>query len=303
MGLIPELPLARFAVDRCADMRSNPNWLSELWPLESTRVLQIFQGEVPVTDDLSLVLQHSHTMSLPDPQTVFLLGVDEQHAYLAVVIDAATDAGTLWISARDFGAQLSTRDVGLVITATALVTWHRLHTFCPKCGEVTTVTEAGWSRRCATDDITHFPRTEPAIIVAVEDIDERILLGRRANWPANWFSTLAGFVEAGESSEAAVIREVREESGIELDEASLDYVGSQPWPFPASLMLGYRARAKTTQVRPDGEEIVELRWFTRDELASQCQAELLKLPNRAAIAWHMIEQWYGQPLEPEWTRA
>ena len=303
MGLIPDLPLARFAVDRGAIMRTNPNWLAELWPLESTRVLYINKNQVPVTSELSLILVQSHSLAVVDTQSALLLGIDADHAYIAVMLEEQTDLAPLWVTLRDVGAQLSPLDVGLAITATALATWHRSHSFCTQCGLATLVSAAGWSRSCPNDCITHFPRTEPAIIVAVHDSAERILLGRRSNWPENWFSTLAGFVEAGESCEAAVVREVREEVGVELDIKSLQYLGSQPWPYPASLMLGYSARALTTEFNPSEDEIAEIRWLSRDELTRQCESGMLKLPNPAAISWHLIEHWYGQPLTPEWTRG
>ena len=198
---------------------------------------------------------------------------------------------------------MSAEDVGLAITATALASWHSSHQFCPRCGHQTDVVEAGWARRCPIDNQQHFPRTEPAVIAAVEDREGRLLLGRRTNWADGWYSILAGFVEAGESSESAVLREVREESGVELDETSLAYLGSQPWPFPASLMMAYRATATTVDLIPDGDEIAELRWVSASEMLDACQAGLIKLPNRASIAWHVIEHWYGQPLPKEWSRG
>ena len=303
MGLIPDLPLARFAVDRAALMRSNPNWLTELWPLESTRILYISKDQVPVTPELSLVMVQSHTQPLIDAQSALLLGIDTDHAYIAVMLEQPSELAPLWVTLRDVGAQLSPLDVGLAITATALTSWHQTHSYCAQCGLVTQLSDAGWSRSCPKDCITHFPRTEPAIIVAVQDSKDRILLGRRNNWPENWFSTLAGFVEAGESCEAAVVREVREETGIEIDIKSLQYLGSQPWPYPASLMLGYSARATTTEFKPDEDEISEIRWLTRAELAAQCESDRLKLPNPTAISWHLIEHWYGKSLNPEWTRG
>jgi NAD+ diphosphatase len=284
-------------------MRSNKDWLAELWSLESTRVLYINKNQVPVTPELSLILVQSHTLPLADVQSALLLGIDADHAYIAVMLGEDSDVAPLWVTLRDVGAQLSPLDVGLAITATALATWHQTHIYCAQCGLPTEICDAGWSRRCPTDCVTHFPRTEPAIIVAIEDSAQRILLGRRTNWPDTWFSTLAGFVEAGESCEAAVVREVREEVGVELDIKSLQYLGSQPWPYPASLMLGYSARAITTEFKPDEDEIAEIRWLSRAELASQCESGLLKLPNPAAISWHLIENWYGKPLDPQWTRG
>ena len=284
-------------------MRSNQDWLSELWPLESTRVLYINKNRVPVTAELSLVLVQSHAMPMVDDQSALLLGIDSEYAYIAVMLDEQNGVAPLWVTLRDVGAQLSPLDVGLAITATALATWHNTHTYCPQCGLPTQVSDAGWSRSCPKDCVTHFPRTEPAIIVAVHDSEERILLGRRTNWPENWYSTLAGFVEAGESCEAAVVREIREEVGVEIDIKSLQYLGSQPWPYPASLMLGYSAEAITTEFKPAEDEIAQIRWLSREELTFQCESGMLKLPNPAAISWHLIEHWYGQPLNPEWTRG
>lgn len=284
-------------------MRNKKDWLATLWPLESTRVLYINKNQVPVTPELSLILVQSHSLPMADEQSTLLLGIDENHAYIAVMLPEQSDVAPLWVTLRDVGAQLSPMDVGLAITATALATWHSTHNFCAHCGLSTTISDAGWSRKCPKDCTTHFPRTEPAIIVAVQDGDERILLGRRSNWPENWFSTLAGFVEAGESCEAAVIREVREEVGVELDVKSLQYLGSQPWPYPASLMLGYSAVATTTEFKPNEDEIAEIRWLSRKELTTQCESGILKLPNPAAISWHLIEHWYGQSLNPEWTRG
>ncbi|NBV90278.1 MAG: NAD(+) diphosphatase [Actinobacteria bacterium] len=302
MGIIPELPLARYTVDRAAQRRANPDWLGDVWASETTRLLYISDGKVPVTDDLSLVLIQSHQQPIANHAEVILLGEDSDHAYLAVMTALQPEVAPLWISLRDAGSQLSARDVGLAITATALATWHQTHQFCPRCGQQTVISDAGWSRSCPNNCLTHFPRTEPAIIVSVEDDKERILLGRRTNWPAEWYSTLAGFVEAGESCEAAVVREVREEAGIDIDINSLEYLGSQPWPYPASLMLAYRAIALTDDIQADGVELAHLAWFSREELETLCVAGALKLPNPTAISWHLIENWFGKSLDVQWSR-
>ncbi|MBU6347613.1 MAG: NAD(+) diphosphatase [Actinomycetales bacterium] len=303
MGIIPDLPLARFAVDRAAQVRASKSWLADLWQHEQTRVLYILDGKVPVTEDLSLVLTQSHASPIPDKSEVLLLGIDDEHAYLAVMSQPDSELAPLWVSLRETGSMFSARDVGLAITATALATWHATHKFCPRCGLETIISDAGWSRQCPNSCVTHFPRTEPAIIVSIEDSQERILLGRRAGWPQEWYSTLAGFVEAGESCEAAVVREVYEEAGVEIDINSLEYLGSQPWPYPASLMLGYRALALSDHIEADGEEIAHLAWFTRAEFESLCRAGALKLPNPAAISWYLIQFWFGQPLEVSWSRG
>ena len=305
MDLIPELPLARATVARTAHLRSNPHWFDELGSHDATRVVLVHDGMVAVTNELSLHLVKPSDVSEIEfhATEAMLLGVDDEHVFIALVLKERDESVALWATVRDIGATLSSRDVGLAITATALSTWHARHKYCPQCGQLTDVVEAGWARKCVNDGQQHFPRTEPAVIVAVEDRAGRLLLGRRTNWTQGWFSLLAGFVEAGESCESAVIREVHEESGIHLDQESLKYLGSQPWPFPASLMLAYRATARTTDLIPDGDEIAELKWVTVAEFKQECESGTMKLPNPSSIAWHVIERWFGQPLSASWTRG
>ena len=164
---------------------------------------------------------------------------------------------------------LSDRDAGIFTTAQALANWHAAHQFCPRCGAPTEPEQAGWIRRCTRDSSEHYPRTDPAVIMAVVDDDDRLLLGRNAQWPEGRFSVLAGFVEPGESFEAAVAREVEEEVGIEVTDVT--YLGNQPWPFPSSDMVGFRARAITTSLHPDTVEMAEARWFTRNEYRKALQ--------------------------------
>jgi NAD+ diphosphatase len=154
---------------------------------------------------------------------------------------------------------------------------------------VTDVVLAGHVRRCPACDADHYPRTDPAVIVLVTDDDDRALLGRQASWPAGRFSTLAGFVEPGESLEAAVLREVREESGVVVD--TVEYVASQPWPFPASLMLGYFARAATQPAAADGVELAEAAWFTRDALRAALASGEVGLPPATSISRRLIDAW------------
>ena len=235
-------------------------------------------------------------------ESSLFLGADEDHTYIAIMQDEVGLADVNWASLRDVGSQLSATDVGLATSAVALATWHEGHNFCPTCGQRTVIATAGWSRKCSNHETEQYPRTEPAMIVAVEDQAGRILLGRRREWPEGWLSTLAGFVEAGESCEAAVIREVYEESGIHVDLSSLRYLGSQPWPFPASLMLAYRAIATSTEVEMHDEEMTEVRWFSRDEFEAACIAETLKLPSPVSIAFRLIQSWYGADVPLQWCR-
>ncbi len=221
--------------------------------------------------------------------------------FVAAFVDADTARAIepdedAWESLRMFGTELSARDQGLAVEAVAMANWHAVHGFSPRTGSPSEVTTGGWVRR---DPEGHelFPRTDAAIIVGVTDADDRILLGSNAAWDADRYSLLAGFVEPGESLEDAVRREVWEESGVRVEEP--EYLGSQPWPFPASLMLGFRARAvdgDPTTARPDGVEILDVRWFSRDEIRERAGDTLL-LPGRTSIARAIIEEWYGGPLD------
>jgi NAD+ diphosphatase len=199
-----------------------------------------------------------------------------------------------WIGLRSLGADLSDRDAGLFTQALALYNWHEINQHCPKCGTPTVVEQGGWARRCFKDNNEIFPRTDPAIIVAITDQDDRILLGSQGTWEHNRWSILAGFVEAGESLEAAVVREMKEECGLDVFE--IEYLYSQSWPFPQSLMLGFKAKADSRkEFLPDGEEIVKLRWFSRAEIAAE--AKSLLLPSDSTISRSLIELWYGSAID------
>jgi len=202
--------------------------------------------------------------------------------------------GSKWIGLRSLGAQLSDRDAGLFTQALALYNWHENNAHCPKCGTPTVIEQGGWSRRCFKDNNEIFPRTDPAIIVAITDQQDRILLGSQGTWEHNRWSVLAGFVEAGESLEAAVVREMKEECGLEVFD--IQYLYSQSWPFPQSLMLGFSAKADSSiEFLPDGEEIVKLRWFSRAEIATEVKS--LLLPSDSTISRSLIELWYGSPID------
>jgi len=175
-----------------------------------------------------------------------------------------------------------------------LEAWHTTHEFCPRCGARTEIAFSGHIRVCPKDGSEHFPRVDPAVIMLIRDDDDRILLARGPQWPENRVSVLAGFVEPGESLELAVIREVHEEVGIVVTEPR--YMGSQPWPFPRSLMLGFFARALTTDLHPDAVEIADARWFTRAELLAELEGGRLGLPSPISIARRLIEAWYGSAL-------
>jgi NAD+ diphosphatase len=193
-----------------------------------------------------------------------------------------------WAGLREIGADLDDLDAGLLVQAVGILEWHDRHRFSPLTGAPTTVERAGWVQRDPTTGTEFFPRTDPAVIMLVHDGADRVVLGRQAVWPPGRFSILAGFVEPGESAEAAVAREVAEEVGLQVTD--IRYVGSQPWPFPQSLMLGFVARAESGDtLRLDPDEIEEARWFTRDELRSGAGPRALPPP--VSIARHILDRW------------
>jgi NAD+ diphosphatase len=200
-----------------------------------------------------------------------------------------------WAPLRVVGGALSARDAGAFVEALSLGRWLLEAPFCPACGARTEVRSAGWSRHCPSCGREHFPRTDPAVIVAITSAQhpDRLLLGSNAMWAGTRFSCFAGFVEAGESLEAAVAREVREEAGVEV--VGVRYRGSQAWPYPRSLMLGFLATAADdSAAEADGEEILAVRWFERSEIGAGLAGESdLLLPGRASIAHSLISDWHA----------
>ncbi|GLK18224.1 NAD(+) diphosphatase [Herbiconiux flava] len=226
--------------------------------------------------------------------------------FAVTVPDARADAlvaerpGASWVNLRLVATELDDSAAGVFTEALAMMNWHAVSSHCPRCGATTTVETGGWVRRCTVEGVELFPRTDAAVIVGIVDAEERLLLGSNALWEKNRYSLLAGFVEPGESLEAAAIREIAEESGVVI--ADPEYVGSQPWPFPASLMVGFMARVADDGAageRPDGDEIVDLRWFSREEIVDPDNGILL--PGPSSIARAIIERWYGGPLLPRNT--
>jgi NAD+ diphosphatase len=193
-----------------------------------------------------------------------------------------------WSGLREVGADLGDLDAGLLVQAIGILEWHERNRFSPLSGAATIIERAGWSQRDPSTGAEIFPRTDPAVIMLVHDGADRVVLGRQAVWPPGRFSILAGFVEPGESAEAAVAREVAEEVGLRVTD--IRYVGSQPWPFPQSLMLGFVARAEGGDTLvPDPTEIEEARWFTRDELIRGEGPAVLPPP--VSIARHILDRW------------
>lgn len=293
-----DLPLASIALDRDYLSRTKPEFTGELLKSPQTLVLAMFENQVLLTGGTEL--KFSTGSEITDAKLLVYLGTDltSNLPVLLAVIDGSC-AETIesishnWHSLRKSGAGLSPEHAAIYAQALALANWHETHKFCPACGSETSVTNAGWVRVCNLENRELFPRTDPAVIVGIVDDRDRILLGSQGVWEENRFSILAGFVEPGESLEAAVIREMKEEAGVVV--ANPEFLGSQAWPFPFSLMLGFTARYVSGDVLPDGEEIVKLRWFTRAELLAE--ADSLILPGRLSIARAIIENWLGHKLE------
>ncbi len=307
--LLSMLTLARAEIDRAEHRRDDAGWWDSVQMAPSTRLLVLHRGQAPTIDtDDGVGLVFVSPSEVSESGVRALLGIDgDGVVYIAALLDddqprpPALDA-KVWRGLRECGAELDARDAGLFVSAAALANWHRAHPMCPRCGVPSEPAQAGWSRRCLEDESQHFPRSDPAVIVLVTDDQDRALLGRRVDWDAGFYSTFAGFVEAGESAEMTVHRELFEEAGVRVEQ--LDYLGSQPWPFPASLMLGYRAKltASSPQARPDGSEIAEVRWFTREELGEACAQGQVRVPPAVSIARRLIEHWYGRELDGSWSR-
>jgi NAD+ diphosphatase len=299
-------PLARQALDRDYLSREIPDLFTVLKNKPTALVILMHEGKVLLSPTAKATLDLRQLSSAPDEALLAYLGKADRDQRgvkkgsaicLAVITKQQADLiepdPKRWVSLRASGGGLSDLDAGIFTQSLALNNWHQTHTHCPSCGSETRIEKAGWSRRCEKDNLELFPRTDPAIIVSITDESNRLLLGSQGVWEENRWSVLAGFVEPGESLEAAVIREMKEESGLDVSDP--EYIYSQGWPYPLSLMLGFSARATSSQqLKPDGEEIVRLRWFSREELEAEC-AELL-LPGKATISRAMIELWFGKEI-------
>jgi NAD+ diphosphatase len=273
--------LSRATVDRDSALRTEPEALERAW--ESSEVLVLDDQGRTLVDGTDLVLVRP--ADAPDGDRLYLGALDGT-PFFAVQGILPRKLGTQPKNLREVGHLLSDRDAGLLVHAVGLANWHATHTHCPRCGAPTVPSKGGSTRTCTSDGSEHFPRTDPAMIVLVHDGNGRCLLGRQPIWPAGRYSTLAGFVEPGESVEQAVIREVMEETGVLVRDVA--YSSSQPWPFPASLMLGFTALcdADAEPVAVDGE-LEDARWFTREELRDGTSM----LPTPVSIAYKLITDW------------
>jgi len=289
-----KLPLAVAEIDRSAHLRSDEAYLQSSWP--NALVLQ-FNSEKFASQSNQLTFVKGASLGEYDSQIDYFLGVkDGENFFLRHLNDETLTSE--FKSLRAIGSFLSPRDIGLAVHAQGLANWHSKHPRCSLCGGPTVVVLAGAVRRCPTDQSEHYPRTDSAIIVLIKNDKDQILLGRQKVWPKYRFSTFAGFVEPGESFEHCVIREVREEAGVEL--TKINYLGSQPWPFPASLMIAFEAITNTPELaRADGDEIEEIRWFSREEMKSAILDKSLILPFEISVARQMINAWYGDGADKD----
>jgi len=298
-------------LDRAEDRRRDGPWLSARQDDPGTRYTLVWRLTHLVTSQSParpVFLSHQELHgAVDDPGPPTFLGLYQDRAYFAVELPASADTmpdglATLgeFQELRQVAALLDAPDAAILAHARAMAYWHQRHRFCGDCGSPTELGEAGYLRLCTNPQCGqhHFPRSDPAIIVLVE-WEEHCLLGRKPSWPEGLYSTVAGFVEPGECIEQAVIREVREETGVRVGE--IHYQSSQPWPFPSSLMLGFRAVAADPVIQVDQNELQDARWFTRKEIRSGLLDGRMRVPTHISVSHRLIEGWYDEgeigPLE------
>ena len=279
--------------NRAAEMREDAAWLDEQFASPLSRIYPIWQHRFVFSDDLvPLNLSPLDARELVGLEQAVLLGVIEEIAYFSLDISHLLEdrLPARAYDLRDVAMHLSDQMAAMLAFGRGMSVWHQDHLHCGRCGTLTAVERAGHSRRCSNDlcGRMHFPRTDPAVITLVID-GERCLLAKRASLTIPRFSTVAGFVEPGETLEDAVRREVAEEVGVTT--GAVQYRASQPWPFPSSLMMGFWARATDPRIKVDGEEISEAAWFTRDDICHGLQAEPLILPPEDSISRRLVEDW------------
>lgn len=304
--MIHVLPSPKPVLDRRCEERVAPGFLTSIQSAQQLRIMLFHQNKTLTRADSVDFLSAEDLAGLPDSTVTIYLGSVSAGAHptlpagtelvlkvLANDVDPSpfVPAASELAGYRDAAAQLSEADSAIFIQAQAVAAWHVSHPRCPRCGAATTVEQAGWMRRCVIDGSEHFPRTDPAVIVAIVGADDRILLANNFSWDANRYSTVAGFVEAGENLEQAAVREIFEEVGVKMHR--VEYLGSQSWPFPRSLMFGYLGRTNDSQPVPDGKEVREARWFSRSELQELVSNGEVKISQRLSIARALIEHWYG----------
>ena len=289
---------AALELDRCAEQREDAAWIGERLRTASARYLIIRpDGDALVSADRRSLLHVDHALcdriaDAPVPSFLGRFGDDDHfllHVDETAAARVAAEAGGMFLDLRSAGAMFPAFDAGLFAYARALAHWQQRTRWCCACGAPLRLEAAGHRAQCTNPQcgIPHFPRTDPAIIVVVSH-GGRCLLGRGPQWPERRYSTLAGFVEPGETLEDAVRREVFEEAGVRV--GVCDYHSSQPWPFPASIMLGFTAVADDPTIRL-GAELAEAHWFSVDDLVSGLRSGEIKVSSRLSVSYRLIEHW------------
>ena len=300
------VPFTHYPLDRADALRKDAAAASALWQRTDASVLLLWRGKPLVRDegDRCAPVRLAPTELPLEPWIRLFLGLDADGVpQLAACLDPAADpppelsAHGSFQDLRPAAGQMAIPDAALVGTARGVFAWHRSHGFCSRCGVATRAADAGFKRVCPACGREHFPRVDPVVILLIEH-DGRLLLGRAPSWPAGFFSCLAGFVEPGETLQDAAEREVMEEAGVRL--GPVRFVTSQPWPFPASLMLGLHARADGPDAEADGVELAEVRWFDRDAIGQLLSGALSDAfpPPPVALAHHLIRWWHGGAPTP-----
>jgi NAD+ diphosphatase len=282
-------------LDRAAHLRQDPAWFAAALADERSRAIPVWNSRNLFAEGgdpraVYLPLSEIPAQRHNSDELILLGRIGETHyfAYEIESVEAPMPAAGRFDDLRLVAALLPGEEAGLLGYARAMISWQRRNRFCGTCGAATLSGKNGHVLVCSNPGCRseQFPRIDPAIIVLVSD-GERALLGRQASWPIGRYSTIAGFVEPGESLEDAVAREVLEETGVEVDR--IDYHSSQPWPFPASLMLGFTAHALTSEIHLEDQELEDARWFSREDLASGMPL----VPPSVSISFRLIEHWFN----------
>jgi len=293
-------------VDRSSELRNSPNELEKLW--EKGKIIHLARQKFLVKSDRPKLLTAGEIKELSAnfiPGLRIFLGILDGEAFFAFCTDVKSDQIEKFDKPTEelFGSEFENYktlretdglfndfEMSISLHAQALSNWHHAHPRCSKCGHTTTPAHGGTIRICDSCGGEHFPRVDPAIIVLLRDRADRIILGRQKIWPERRYSCFAGFVEPGEAFEQTVEREVLEEAGVGVSE--IKYLASQPWPFPASLMISFEAVTDTPElVRPDGDEIEAVKILSRTEFEAEIESGALLLPPEISVARKMIESW------------
>jgi NAD+ diphosphatase len=290
-GYLSNLVLARNAIDRASELRTDPSKLDSLW--KAAKIVIVCSEKLSATDS---ELIYFSADQISEPGDRYFLGIDQENGQSFFAFHVASHDEEQLRSLRQVAADLTDCEAALAVHAIALSNWHSSHPHCARCGAPTRAGLGGAVRICTVDESEHYPRTDPAVIVLIKDVDDRILLGHQPVWPENRYSTFAGFLEPGESFEQCVVREVAEESGVKVH--TIKYLGSQPWPFPASIMIAFEAiTSEPLDAKPDGQEISDVKWFSREEFQIAIRNGSLILPPRISVSRRMVEYWFGGEIE------